>query len=70
MAFPKNNFSINPALPIFVEMNTNEEHAKPPVRQDDLDRRLAMTYKERYELMMRLFRMGKMMETARLKSRN
>lgn len=51
-------------------MNTNREPAKNPGGQDELDRRLAMTYQERYELMMRLFRMGKMMEKARSKSGN
>lgn len=51
-------------------MKTVPESSKQAERPDELDRRLAMTYRERYDLMMRLFRMGKMMEKAKEKSQN
>jgi hypothetical protein len=52
---------------IFVLMQTASESSKQISEPDELDRRLAMTYTERYALMMHLFRIGKMMEKAKLK---
>jgi hypothetical protein len=54
---------------IFVLMQTASESSKQISQPDELDRRLAMTYTERYALMMRLFRIGKMMEKAKVKER-
>jgi hypothetical protein len=44
---------------------------KPNQQQepDELDRRLAMSYRERYDLMMRLFRMGQMIKSAKVKDK-
>jgi hypothetical protein len=50
-------------------MQTVSESSKQFNQPDELDRRLAMTYAERYALMMRLFRIGKMMEKAKVKEK-
>jgi hypothetical protein len=51
-------------------MKLNPVPFQLPARPDELDRRLAMSYLDRYRLMMRLFRIGKMMEGARDKAKN
>jgi len=51
-------------------MQIKPEKPNPQQEPDELDRRLAMSYRERYDLMMRLFRMGQMMKHAKVKVKN
>lgn len=54
---------------IFVLMQPVSEKPGPSFLPDELDRRLAMSHLERYRLMMQLFRLGKMMEKAKVKQK-